>query len=245
TGTEDFSNILVREATQGCHNLTITKQIRDASGALVTPTPADANGWHFTNTITGGPANTIDPTATTAQVDGMNGVAEVMTTITSGTATITVNETVNPDYFFVSAQCFVSGSMVSTTPVGTSGVSFSAPAFAPLACTFTNQRQGMPTVTVTPVPTNATVGTAIHATAALTGAHPPFTSTATLHLYSGTTCTGPPVNSSTNSVSGTSATSNNFTPTAAGTYSWQAVYNGDPNNATATSGCAQVTLTTA
>ena len=59
---------------------------------------------------------------------------------------------------------------------------------------------------------------------------------------------GPPLFTSTNSpLSGGSATSAAFTPTAVGTYHWVATYNGDANNTTVSSACAAepVTITQA
>ncbi len=69
-----FGDILKQLATGACNNqLTITKQIQDPSGALISPTPADANGWTFANTISAG--STIASPATTGVVNGANGVA--------------------------------------------------------------------------------------------------------------------------------------------------------------------------
>ena len=69
----DFGTILKQLATGACTNqLTISKQIQNASGALITPPPTDANGWTFTNTISSG---TIASPVTTAAVNGANGVA--------------------------------------------------------------------------------------------------------------------------------------------------------------------------
>ena len=42
---------------------------------------------------------------------------------------------------------------------------------------------------------------------------------------------------STNAISGTSATSSNFTTTAAGTFYWKASYAGDSNNTSFTTPC--------
>jgi len=66
----------------------------------------------------------------------------------------------------------------------------------------------------------------------------------TFNLYSGASGTGIPVFTSMNPISGVSATSGDFTPATAGTYSWVATYNGDTNNASATSAVGTVTITT-
>ena len=77
----DFGDILKALATGACNNqLTITKQIEDSSGALISPTPADANGWTFANTISGGGDTIVSP-VTTAAVNGANGVAQAALTI--------------------------------------------------------------------------------------------------------------------------------------------------------------------
>ena len=50
-----FGDVLRSLAAGTCDNqLTISKQIQDPSGALISPTPADANGWTFANTISSG-----------------------------------------------------------------------------------------------------------------------------------------------------------------------------------------------
>ena len=62
------------------------------------------------------------------------------------------------------------------------------------------------------------------------------TGTVTFRLFSNNACTTE-VFTSTNVLSGTTAVSNWFTPAAAGTYWWTALYNGDANNNTASSAC--------
>lgn len=62
------------------------------------------------------------------------------------------------------------------------------------------------------------------------------TGTVTVRLFSDADCTAQ-VFTSTNALSGGTATSGSFTPAGAGTYFWTAVYNGDANNNTATSPC--------
>ena len=83
--------------------------------------------------------------------------------------------------------------------------------------------------------TGGPIGTAVTDTATVSGGFNP-TGTVTFRLFSNATCTVE-VFTSTNALSGTTATSGSFTPTAAGTYFWTAVYSGDANNNTATSPC--------
>ena len=79
------------------------------------------------------------------------------------------------------------------------------------------------------------IGTALTDTATLSGGASP-TGDVTFRLFSEGTCTTE-VFKSTNNLTGLTATSGSFAPAAPGTYYWTAVYNGDANNATATSGC--------
>ena len=72
-------------------------------------------------------------------------------------------------------------------------------------------------------------------TATLTGAYSPSGSI-TFTLYSNSACTTS-VYTSTNAISGSSATSGSYTPTATGTYYWKASYPGDSNNNGVTSVC--------
>ena len=81
-----------------------------------------------------------------------------------------------------------------------------------------------------------TLGSSIWDTATLSGASIP-TGTVTFQVYSNSACTGAPVFTSANSISGSSATSGSFTPASAGTYYWEASYPGDSNNNGASSSC--------
>ena len=79
------------------------------------------------------------------------------------------------------------------------------------------------------------LGAPVWDVATLAGGATP-TGTVTFRLFSEGTC-ATLVFTSTNNLSGSTATSDSYTPTAAGTYYWTAVYNGDGNNLTATSAC--------
>ncbi len=145
-----------------------------------------------------------------------------------------------------------SGSFTPTTP-GTyrwtavyNGDGNNAPATSP--CNAANESvtiKAAPILTTTA--SSGTLGGAVSDTATLTGGSNP-TGTVTFHLYSDPTCSTQ-VFTSTNNLAGGSATSGSYTPTVAGTYYWTAVYNGDNNNATATSPCGaadeSVTITRA
>jgi subtilisin-like proprotein convertase family protein len=83
------------------------------------------------------------------------------------------------------------------------------------------------------------VGTQVHDTATVSGGSSPTGSvTFTLFGPNNPTCTGAPIFTSANRpLSGGSATSADFPPTAPGTYNWVAVYSGDAANNTVTSPC--------
>ena len=91
-----------------------------------------------------------------------------------------------------------------------------------------------PTLTTQASPGNL-AGAPVRDVATLTGAVRP-TGTVTFRLFSDANCTTQ-VFTSTVPVSGSSATSAWFTPTAPGTYRWTAAYNGDGLNNAATSAC--------
>ncbi len=245
----DFGTILKQLATGACNNqLTITKQIQDPSGALINPTPADANGWTFTNTISAG--STVASPVTTAAVNGANGIASAAVTIPAGaTPTVSVTETLKAGYNFVTAQCSVGGTNVATTITGTKAT-FTGAADEPMACTFTNKRLPPVTIATTPSPGGPAGTTSITDTATVSGGVTP-TGTVTFSLYppGNTTCTGTPAFTSTNGLTGTppKATSGAFATAAAGTWQWVAKYNGDANNMAVSSACGAepVTITQA
>ncbi len=81
-------------------------------------------------------------------------------------------------------------------------------------------------------------GTAISDTATVSGGfHPTGTVTFRLFPPSDTTCAGNPVFTSTNPLSAGSATSDSFSVHAVGILRWVAIYSGDSNNTTVSSGC--------
>ena len=83
-----------------------------------------------------------------------------------------------------------------------------------------------------------TVGHPFADVAFLTGSNPTGTITFNLFGPDDTTCSGPPVFTSTKTVGFNSrAISDSFTPTAPGTYRWRVTYHGDVNNAAVTSAC--------
>jgi hypothetical protein len=96
-----------------------------------------------------------------------------------------------------------------------------------------------PGITTTLSATSVSIGTAVHDSATLTNATSTAGGTVTYSAYAGAnTCSGTDLLNSTVTVTnGVVPNSADFTPTSAGTYSFQAVYSGDNNNAAATSDC--------
>ena len=103
-----------------------------------------------------------------------------------------------------------------------------------------------PTINTSQQPASASVGSSIADKATVSGGFNP-TGTVTFNLYNNSTASGTPLFTDTETLSGGMATSAGYTATATGTDYWVATYNGDSNNATATSGTAAepVTITTA
>lgn len=110
------------------------------------------------------------------------------------------------------------------------------------ACTAVQVDQATPIVSTTPSSDRVPVGTSIYDTATLSGGFPPFTGTVTVELFGpgDTFCTGTPVETFPDlAVNGaTGVITDRFQTTAAGTWHWVAIYNGDPNNKAVDSGCS-------
>ena len=103
-----------------------------------------------------------------------------------------------------------------------------------VSITFSPNAKASPTIATQASPGNL-LGAPVRDVATLAGGSTP-TGTVTFRLFSDSSCTTL-VTTSTNAVSAGSATSDWFTPTAAGTYYWSALYNGNATNNTASSAC--------
>ena len=106
--------------------------------------------------------------------------------------------------------------------------------------------QGTPSISTSAQPTSAVLGTSIADQATMSGGENP-SGTVTFDLYDNSTGTGPALFTSSKPLSGGTATSGSYTPTATGTYYWVATYGGDANNKSVTSPSADepVTITSA
>ena len=88
-----------------------------------------------------------------------------------------------------------------------------------------------PTITMTLSPTSGPEGTAVHASAALSGATGNAIGSVTYSVYTNSTHTGTPVATNIKTVTGgVIPNSDSITFPTAGTYYWEAVYSGDVNN---------------
>jgi hypothetical protein len=96
----------------------------------------------------------------------------------------------------------------------------------------------VPSINTSQQPATATVGSSIADKATVTGGNNP-TGTVTFELFANSTGTGTPLYTDANvPLSGGTATSAGYTATATGTDYWVAIYNGDGNNGSVTSGTA-------
>jgi hypothetical protein len=100
----------------------------------------------------------------------------------------------------------------------------------------------VPSISTTPQPATATVGSSIADHAVVSGGDAP-TGTVTFELYNNPNGAGSPLFTDTEPLVAGSATSASHTTALAGTYYWLATYNGDTNNTPAVSGAAKEPVT--
>jgi hypothetical protein len=111
-------------------------------------------------------------------------------------------------------------------------------------CIYTNHINLNPRIGTTLSATSVNIGDSVHDSSTLSGATSNAGGTVTYSAYAGAnTCAGTDLLNSTVTVTnGVVPDSANFTPSAAGTYSFQAVYSGDGNNNGASSPCSSEQL---
>jgi hypothetical protein len=111
---------------------------------------------------------------------------------------------------------------------------------ATVTCTYTNHTNVSPSIITQLSASTVNIGDPVHDSATLSGTTSDAGGTVTYSAYVGAnTCTGTDLlNSTVNVTNGVVPDSAAFTPTAAGTYSFQAVYSGDANNNGASSVCS-------
>jgi uncharacterized repeat protein (TIGR01451 family) len=115
---------------------------------------------------------------------------------------------------------------------------------APLTPTLTTTMTDADTGTVVPDGGTVLVESRIRDAVTIAGATSDASGTATFNLYTNADCTGTPVFTDTQAVSGGVATpSAAYQLPATGVYNWQVMYSGDARNAAATSVCGSETFT--
>lgn len=114
-----------------------------------------------------------------------------------------------------------------------------------VTCTYTNHYTNSPSIGTTLSANPITVGGSVHDSATLTGASSTTpTGTVTYTVYTDNACTLGAQSAGTKTLTsdGSIPDSDAITFNTAGTFYWQAVYNGDTNNNAATSPCTSETL---
>jgi hypothetical protein len=155
-------------------------------------------------------------------------------TVLPGTYTVTEDSPLPSGWTFTSLTCTTGGAVngqvatITMTPGAT------------ITCTYTNRTKVSPSITTLLSASTVNIGDPMHDSATLTGATSDAGGTVTYSAYAGANnCTGNDLlNSTVDVTDGVVPDSADFTPTAAGTYSFQAVYSGDANNNGASSVCS-------
>ncbi len=199
---------------------------------------------------------TLSNSADITAPKGGSGVSTITNTLSSGaTAAITYSATGLPTgatAVFSPTSCSPSCTTTLTitagasTPVGTSTISISgSPAGAVQSTTTLSLyiTKATPTVTITPNPTSATVGTTLNASATLTGGSSP-TGGLTFSLYgpSDPSCLAAPLFTTSDATAPYTA-GTGFTSNTVGMWHWIASYAGDANNSAVSSPCANGAVT--
>jgi hypothetical protein len=110
-------------------------------------------------------------------------------------------------------------------------------------CTYTNHTNASPSIATTLSETAGSIGDQVHDSATLTGTTATAGGTVTYTVYTDSNCSLGAVDAGTKTVTnGSVPDSNAVTFNNAGTFFWQAVYSGDPNNLGATSPCTSEKL---
>jgi hypothetical protein len=159
-------------------------------------------------------------------------------TVLSGSYSVT-ESTLPAGWTFKNLVCTATGSGTSVTPSGTTA-SITMAGGGIVDCTYTNHTKVSPRIATLLSQTAANIGDSITDSSTLSGATSDAGGTVTYSAYAGAnTCTGTDLLNSTVTVTnGTVPNSGAFIPTAAGSYSFQAVYSGDTNNNGASSVCS-------
>ena len=223
-------------ATSSCadESVTITQAQPSITTTLSSSTGHVGDAVHDSATLTNATANASGSVSYTVYSNNtctMGAVDAGTVSVTNGTVPNSNPITFNTpgDYFW---QAVYSGDISNAAATST--------------CTdehlviATNQ----PSITTTLSSTTVPVNTAVHDSSTITGATADAGGTVTYNAYAGTSCSGTPVFTNTQTVlNGVVPDSSNFTASTSGTYNFQAVYSGDAKNSGATSACQTEVLT--
>ncbi len=207
------------------------KGIKDATG--ITTSPSEGGPLGSTVTDTAMLSRGSSPTGTvTFSLYGPSAAADC-----SGTAVDTEQVTVSGDGSYTTPT----GAVPAQTGTYWWTASYSGDTQNKSAATKCGSEQATigpasPGITTSQHPATAVVGSAVADQATVTGGFSP-TGTVTFTLYGDASCSGSPLFTDTENLSGGTATSAGYTTTATGTDYWVAAYNGDAGNNPVTSDC--------
>ncbi|HEX8095680.1 prealbumin-like fold domain-containing protein, partial [Jatrophihabitans sp.] len=175
-----------------------------------------------------------------------NGGTQTYSAVQAGSYSVTENLTaaqVSAGWTLKSLTCTASGPGTSATPSGAT-TSITMSSAGTVDCVYTNNLIFHPTIATLLSAETAKVGDSITDSSTLSGASATAGGTVTYHAYAGeNTCTGTDLLNSRKTVTnGIVPNSDAFIASAAGHYSFQAVYSGDAANAGATSPCSSEQL---
>jgi hypothetical protein len=228
---DDFYN-----PTSICVPLTVLKLTPTLSLA-VAPNPTTAGGAvTATATLTGATSTAGGSVTYTVYADNM--CATPVTPAQISTKTVTNGAVPTSDLITMSrAGVFYWRASYTGDPNNAATTS---------ACLALTVGKASPTLTLSVVPNPVTAGGTVTGKATLSGAVSAANGTVTYTVYTGSTCAtqlSVTNNPSTKSVTnGTVPASDPMVFDQAGTYSWKAVYSGDPNNNPAASACVAATV---
>src|SRR3954447_7256101 len=168
-----------------------------------------------------------------------NGGSQSYPSVDPGTYTVTENA-LPAGWSFKNLVCTHSGTASTSVDNALRKVTITEGTGGVVDCTYTNHTNLNPTIATTLSATTANIGDTVHDSATLTGATSDAGGTVTYHAYAGAnTCTGTDLlNSQKTVANGIVPDSAGVNFSAAGFYSFQAVYSGDANNNGATSVCS-------
>ncbi len=164
-----------------------------------------------------------------ARDEGGSSTASITYTVSTTTTSTSTTSTTSTSTTSTSTTSTTSTTLPPTTSTSTTSTSTTS-----TSTTSTSLTKASPAIAAQASASNL-LGAPVRDVATVTGGSSP-TGTVVFRLFSDATCSTQ-VFTSTNSLLGSTATSDWFTPAAAGTYYWTAVYGGDAANNPATSAC--------